>query len=76
MSRACNISGKKAQVGNKVSHANNKRKRVYEVNLQNKRLFDSETNQWLRLRLSSRMLRTVDKLGLSATLRKFGLKSH
>jgi large subunit ribosomal protein L28 len=74
MSRRCQISKRGNQSGNSVSHANNKRRRTWNANLHMKRVFDSESGTWVRLRLSSRILRTIDKKGLSATLRDYGLK--
>ncbi len=74
MSRVCQVSKKKAQWGNTVSHANNKQRKVTQVNLHWKRLFDSETKKWVRLKVSSRVLRTIDRKGLSATLRDEGLR--
>ena len=73
MSRKCQITQKKALTGFNVSHANNKTKKTWQVNLHKKRIFDSETGQWYNLRVSSRALRTIDKIGLSAALRKNGL---
>lgn len=73
MSRKCQISKKGRLTGNNVSKANNKRKKVFNANLHNKRIFDSETGQWVRLKVSSRILRTIDKKGLSSTLRDYGL---
>ena len=74
MSRTCQISGKRPRRGNTVSKANNKRRRTWNVNLHSKRIFDSETGTWVRVRVSSRILRTIDRKGLSATLRDNGLK--
>lgn len=73
MSRRCEISGKSFQSGNNVSHANNKTRRTWLTNLRKKRLFDSETKSWVRLKVSSRMLRTIAKKGLGAALRDAGL---
>lgn len=72
MAKRCQISGKSAQSGNNVSHANNKTKKTWDVNLHKRRLFDSETGQWVTLRVSSRILRTIDRKGLSKTLREMG----
>ena len=69
MSRKCQISNKGSLRGNKVSHANNKSKKVSFPNLHTKRLFDTETGKWVRVKVSSRVLRTIDKKGLSATLK-------
>lgn len=74
MSRKCSVSGKGAQKGHKVSHANNKSQKVTHANLHYRRLFDSETKKWVRVRVSSRVLRTIDRKGLSATLRDYGMK--
>ncbi|MCC6933992.1 MAG: 50S ribosomal protein L28 [Deltaproteobacteria bacterium] len=73
MSRACQISNKKMQRGNNVSHANNRTKKESWPNLQVKRLFDTETGKWVRLRVSTRILRTIDKKGLAATLKDHNL---
>lgn len=73
MSRRCQISKKGRLTGNNVSKANNKRKKVFNANLQNKRLFDSESGKWFKVKVSSRILRTIDKKGLSATLKDNGL---
>lgn len=74
MSRKCQISNKGRQAGFSVSHAHNKRHKTWEANLQNKWLFDSESGKWVRLRVSTRILRTIDKKGLAATLRDYNLK--
>jgi large subunit ribosomal protein L28 len=63
VSRSCDITGKKRQVGNKVSHANNKTKTRKYPNLRKKRFFDSETQQFITLRVSQQGLRTIDKKG-------------
>jgi large subunit ribosomal protein L28 len=73
MSRRCTISKKRPLRGHKVSHANKKALKVSYVNLHSKRLFDSESGKWVRVRVSSRILRTIDKKGLAATLRENGL---
>lgn len=74
MSRKCSISKQGRLRGHKVSHANNKSNKVWESNLHYRRLFDSEAGKWVRLRVSSRMLRTIDKKGLAAAMREAGLK--
>lgn len=73
MSRKCTISKKGLQRGRKVSHANNKTLKAWHPNLHLKRLFDSETGVWVRVKVSSRMLRTIDKKGLSAALKDNGM---
>ena len=72
MARACDLTQKRRLVGNKVSHANNKTKMKQQVNLHNKRVFDPETGETVKLRLSTSAIRTLDKDGsLSKFLRKF-----
>jgi large subunit ribosomal protein L28 len=70
MSRICEITGKKAIVGNKVSHSNAKTKRKFNVNLQVKRFFLPEENKWITLRLSTSALRTINKNGISAVIKE------
>ena len=64
MARVCQITGKRPQVGNNVSHANNKTKRRFYPNLQTKRFFVPEENKWITLKVSSEGLRTINKNGL------------
>jgi len=72
MARSCDLTGKRRLVGNKVSHAKNRSKMRQQVNLQTKRVFDPETNQTVKLRLSTSAIRTLDKIGsLSKFLRKY-----
>ncbi len=74
MSRKCQITQKGAQRGFKVSHAHNKSHKTWEANLQSKRIFDSVSGTWVRLKVSTRVLRTIDRKGLAATLKDAGLK--
>ena len=69
MSKKCQITGKGRFKGNTVSHANNKAIKISQSNLKNKRVFDSVTGTWVRLKISTRALRTISKKGLSAVLR-------
>ena len=73
MSRRCKISKKGPLVGYNVSHAHNKTKKRQLPNLQSKRIFIPEENRWVRVRLSTRALRTVTKKGLFAYLKDEGL---
>jgi large subunit ribosomal protein L28 len=70
MSRVCEVTGKKALVGNRVSHSNRKSKRRLEVNLRNKRFWFEEEGRWIRLRLSARAMRLIDKQGLAEVVRQ------
>ncbi len=68
MARVCQVTGKKPMVGNNVSHANNKTKRRFLPNLQNRRFFVESENRWVRLRLTNAGLRTIDKNGIDEVL--------
>ena len=70
MARKCIISGKKPLVGNHVSHANNRTKRRQLPNLQIKRIFVSEINRFVRVKISTRALKTVNQHGLLTYLSK------
>ncbi len=64
MARVCQITGKRTRSGNNVSHANNKSKRRQLPNLQMKRVWDEEKKVWVRMRVSARGLKTLDKKGV------------
>lgn len=68
MSRVCSITGKKAMVGNNVSHSQRKTKRKFSVNLIKKRFFVPEENAWVTLKLSASALKTINRKGISAVL--------
>ncbi|MEK7206275.1 MAG: 50S ribosomal protein L28 [Pseudomonadota bacterium] len=68
MSRVCQVTGKRVLVGNNVSHANNKTRRRFLPNLQNRRLWVESEKRWVNLRLSSKGLRTIDKKGIDVVL--------
>lgn len=75
MARTCDLTGKRRLVGNKVSHSNIKTKMKQQVNLHTKRVFDPETGQTVKLRLSAKAIKTLDKVGsLSKFLRKYANK--
>ena len=77
MARVCQVTGKKPMSGNNVSHANNKTKRRFLPNLQNRRFFVESENRWVSLRLTNAGLRTIDKNGIDsvlADLRARGIK--
>jgi large subunit ribosomal protein L28 len=69
----CQLSGKKRLVGNNVSHANNKTKRIQKPNIQRKRIWVPEEDKFVRLKVSARTLRTVTRIGLYTYIRKNGL---
>jgi large subunit ribosomal protein L28 len=70
MSRVCELTGKKAMVGNNVSHAMNKTKRRFNANLIKKRLFIPEEDKWITLKLSTSALKTINKIGISAAIKE------
>ena len=70
MSKVCQITGKKALVGNNVSHAMNKTKRRFEVNLIKKRFYLTDQEKWITLKLSTSALKTINRKGLSAVLKE------
>ena len=77
MSRICQVTGKKPMVGHKVSHANNKTKRRFLPNLQDRRFWVESESRWVRLRVSSNGLRIIDKQGIDnvlADIRGRGIK--
>jgi large subunit ribosomal protein L28 len=74
MSRVCKLTKKKPLVGNKVSHAKNHTKMRQQPNLQLKRIYIPEEDRWVRIRLSTRALRTVSKKGLLKYLKDEGLR--
>ena len=77
MARVCQVTGKKPMSGNNVSHANNKTKRRFLPNLQNRRFFVESENRWVSMRLTTAGLRTIDKNGIDvvlADMRARGLK--
>lgn len=70
MSKVCQITGKRPRVGNNVSHANNKTKRRFYPNLHKKRFYIPEEDKWITLKVSSTALRTINKNGIKAVLKK------
>lgn len=69
MARICDISGKRPIIGNKVSHANNKTKRRFYPNLQDKKFYIPETKSWVTLRVATSTIRTINKKGIMETIR-------
>ena len=64
MSRVCDVTGKKPMFGNKVSHANNKSRRRFDVNLQKKRFWLPDEIRFVTLKVSTRGMRIIDKKGI------------
>lgn len=70
MSKVCQITGKRARVGNNVSKSNNKTKRKFYPNLQKKRFYLPEEDRWVTLKVSAKAIKTINKNGISAVLKK------
>ena len=68
MSRVCPGTGKRPMVGNNVSHANNKTRRRFLPNLHNHRFWVESENRFVRLRVSTKGMRIIDKLGIDKVL--------
>jgi large subunit ribosomal protein L28 len=74
MARVCQVSGKAPMSGNNVSHANNKTKRRFLPNLQSRRFWLENENRFIRLRVSTAALRTIDKKGIEVVLEEMRAK--
>lgn len=70
MARACMITGKSTARGNHVAHCNKKVKREFKCNVHWKRFWVESENRFIRLRVSSKGMRIIDKLGLDVVLAK------
>jgi large subunit ribosomal protein L28 len=69
MSRVCQITGKRPISGNNVSHANNKTRRRFLPNIQQRRIWVEEENRFVSLKISTKGIRIIDKLGIQAVLK-------
>lgn len=76
MAKICQITGKKAMVGNNVSHSNIKTKRKFNVNLFRRKLYWAEEDCWISVNVSAAGLRTINKIGLDAALKKAAEKGY
>ncbi len=70
MARKCQVTGKKPLVGNHVSFSKTKTKRRFLPNLHEKRYFFEEENRWIKLKLTTKAMRTINKNGLSAVIKE------
>jgi len=68
MAQVCHVTGKRPKIGNKVSHANNKTKRRFNINLHTKRFWIEEEKRFIKLRVSTKGLKTIDKVGVKQVL--------
>ncbi|HBI58315.1 MAG: 50S ribosomal protein L28 [Duncaniella sp.] len=76
MSKVCQITGKKAMVGNNVSHSKRRTKRKFNVNLFTKKFFWVEEQAWIVLTISAAGLRTINKKGLDAAIKDAAQKGY
>ena len=74
MSRKCAVSGKKPQVGHRVSHSKIKSKHRFLPNLQKKRLWSETRQKFITLTISTSALRSIDKVGLDRYVKEAGIK--
>lgn len=70
MAQICQITGKRPRIGNTVSHANNKTKRRFNINLHEKRFWLEKEKRFIKLRVSTKGMRIIDKIGLESALAK------
>jgi large subunit ribosomal protein L28 len=70
MSKVCKVTGKRPLSGNIVSHANNKTRRRFEPNLKTHKFWVESENRFVRLRVSAKGIRTIDKNGIEAVLKE------
>ncbi len=70
MSRICQITGKRAMIGNNVSHSKRRTKRKFDVNLFDKKFYLPHEDRWVKLTVSAAGLRTINKMGIKNALQK------
>jgi large subunit ribosomal protein L28 len=68
MSRVCEVTGKKPMVGNRVSHANNRKRRRFLPNLHTQRFWLEDEKRWVKLRVSANAMRTIEKNGIDVVV--------
>ena len=76
MSKICQITGKKAQIGNNVSHSKHRTKRSFDVNLLSKKFYYVEEECWINLKISAAGLRLINKIGLDAAIKQAVAKGY
>ena len=70
MSRICDVTGRKPMFGNNVSHAHNKSRRRFDINLQKKRFWLADENRRITLNVTTQGLRLIDKIGIRKVINK------
>ena len=76
MSKVCQVTGKRPQSGNNVSHANNRTRRRFLPNLQKKRFWLESENRWVRLKVSHKGIRIIDKHGIEKVVQDLRAKGQ
>ena len=76
MSRVCQITGKKVIVGNNVSHSKRRTKRTFKPNLFDKKFYLPEENRWIKLKVSAKGIRIINKIGLQKALAEARSKGY
>ncbi|MDN3587137.1 MULTISPECIES: 50S ribosomal protein L28 [Pedobacter] len=71
MSRVCDLTGKKAMVGNNVSHSNVKTKRKFYPNLKLQKFYIPEEDRWITLKVSTSAIKTINKVGINEAINRF-----
>ncbi|MET1260910.1 MAG: 50S ribosomal protein L28 [Flavobacteriaceae bacterium] len=70
MSKICEVTGKKVMFGNNVSFSINKTKRRFDINISKKKFYIPEEDRWVTLNVSSKGIKIINKLGISAALKE------
>ena len=70
MSKVCELTGKKAMVGNNVSFSLNRTKRKFNANLMKKRFYLPEEDKWITLKVSTSALKTINQIGITAAIKE------
>ncbi|MBF2064237.1 MAG: 50S ribosomal protein L28 [Calothrix sp. C42_A2020_038] len=73
MSRRCQLTGKKANNGYAISHSHRRTKRLQQANLQTKRIWWPEGNRFVKLKVSTKALKTIEVKGLAAMAKEAGI---
>ncbi|MBW4662897.1 MAG: 50S ribosomal protein L28 [Chroococcus sp. CMT-3BRIN-NPC107] len=73
MSRTCDLTGKKANNAFAISHSHRRTKKLQEANLQTKRIWWSQGNRWVRLKLSTKAIKTLNSRGIAAMAKEAGI---
>ncbi len=74
MSKRCELTGTTVMTGNNVSHAHNKTRRRFLPNLQKKKIWIPEEKRWVTVKATAKAIKTLDKLGYKAMMKKYGCK--